>query len=207
MEPNMGQTHTIGMKSKWRRRGKNQRIISRDGQKGANWGLREKEKDQGLREVKDSKIKDTNEWKASPLTQNVKTLWKRLLWDTVMERSREKGWLGLYRAGTFGLCLRQNVTGLIWLVQLIGLYWSFDPRVSAAAPQRGSALLKERPGRPELLLLLLLPGAPAWSTTPDSWRYLYGFLSNFLFVIGKRLGSRPGQAQNMKRDNAPHIAF
>lgn len=39
--------------------------------------------------------------------------YKIQLWIKIMERGRENGWLGLYRADILCVCLRQNVTGLI----------------------------------------------------------------------------------------------
>lgn len=125
-----------------------------------------------------------------------KILWERQLWDT-RNGAESKADCAFYRAGIFSLCLRQNVTGLIWLVQLIGLYWSSDPGVSAAAPLQGSALFKDD--------LAAAAFTATWGShmihyIPGSWGFLWGFTSDFLFVIGKGLGHRPRLTQKMRRD-------
>ncbi|KAK5858874.1 hypothetical protein PBY51_002987 [Eleginops maclovinus] len=53
-----------------------------------------------------------------------------------MERGREKGQPGPCREGMIGVCLRQNVTGLIFLLQLIDGDQKINTGHSTAAPQR-----------------------------------------------------------------------
>ena len=101
-----------------------------------------------------SKLKDTGaKWTTVGLfTWWKKNLGERQLWNMVMGRGGQQG---------YSVCSSvPNVTGLIWLVKPIFLYWSSDPGVSAAAPLKGSALLKDDPGEPGSCCCCCYPGPP-----------------------------------------------
>lgn len=87
-----------------------------------------------------------------------------------MERGGEKGQPGPCRAGMIGVCLRQNVTGLIFLPQLIEGDQKINTGLSAAAPQRLHSLdIEAGESRAAAAAVTATWGSIIISYIPHSW--------------------------------------
>lgn len=148
-----------------------QRVISRDGQKkkkrqSEGWDAeRERERERKSRGTRRQTERQKHEWMDSMSTD---TKCENSLKKTSLRGGNGAGQTERLTQPLYSVCASDKMPpGSSGCFRLIGLYWSPDPRVSAAAPPRGSALFKERPGRaappPALTATCGLPHDPPQS--------------------------------------------
>ena len=145
---------------------KKQRLISRDGQRE-----REREREGGSRGTRRQTERQKHKWMDS---MSADRKCENSLKKTSLRGGNGAGQTERLTQPLYSVCASDKMPlGSSGCFQLIGLYWSPDPRVSAAAPPRGSALFKERPERAGPPLLLLLPvGSHMIHHIAGSWGFL-----------------------------------